>query len=267
MAFDVKFWLPDKNISWLVNQFETIEFDGSAVVADTFIPRSDAALVFHFGEPPSIIKPVQVKMSLFFIAPVLRTSLTLEIKNQLSSFIVVCKTSVLSRLLSINMTPTPSFSIEPDFQKIYPLWRLLKKTKSTENRIGCFAEFINRLPNTPYINDELDIIYNNILKRSVTIPLAELLQESPINKRSLRRNFIKRVGLSPKTLSRIVRVNYVWNEIKSNNSIDFQRLIFDGGFYDQAHFINDFKLITGESPNHFFKRDLQVVKMISGKEN
>lgn len=266
MGFDVKFYLPDRNISWLVNQFETIEFDGSSVFADTFIPRSDAALVFHFGEPPSIIKPVQVKMPIFFVAPVLRTSLTLEIKNQLSSFIVVCKTSVLSRLLGVDMTPTPSFSIEPDYEKIYPLWRLLKKAKSTERRIHCFAEFINKLPNTPYINDELDIIYENIIKRSVSIPLAELLKESPVNNRSLRRNFIKRVGLSPKTLSRIVRVNYVWNEIKSQNCIDFQRLIFDGGYYDQAHFIKDFKLITGESPNHFFKRDLQMVKMISGKE-
>jgi AraC-like DNA-binding protein len=267
MAFDVKFCLPDQNISWLVNQFETIEFDGSSVFADTFIPRCDSALVFHFGEPPSIIKPVQIKMPLFFIAPVLRTSLKLEIRNQLSSFIVICKTSVLSRLLNIDMTPTPSFNIEPGHNKIYTLWMLLKKIKSTENRIRCFTEFVNKLPGTPYIYDELDNIYENINKRSVTIPLSELLQESLINKRSLRRNFIKRVGLSPKTLSRIVRVNYVWNEIKSHKSIDFQKVIFDGGFYDQAHFIKDFKLITGESPSHFFKRDLQIVKMISGKEH
>lgn len=267
MAFDVKFYLPDRDISWLVNQFETIEFDGTAVFADTFIPRGDAALVFHFGGPPSIIKPVQIKMPLFFIAPVLRASLTLEIKNQLSSFIVVCKPSVLSRLLKVDMTPTSNFSIEPDYQKIYPLWSLLKKAKSTESRIRCFAEFISKLPNMPYINDELDIAYENIIKRSVSMPLAELLREMPVNKRSLRRNFIKRVGLSPKTLSRIVRINYVWNEIKSKNSIDFQRLIFDGGYYDQAHFIHDFKLITGESPSHFFKRDLQMVKMLSGKEN
>jgi len=265
MAFDVKFYFPDENTRWLVNQFETIEFDGSAVFNDTFIPRSDSALVFHFGEPHSIIEPVQVKMPFFFIAPVLRTSLTLEIKNKLSSFIAVCKTSVLSRLLGVDMTPIPSFNIEPDYEKIYPLWRLLKKEISTESRIRCFTEFINNLPNTPYINDELYIIYENIIKRSVSIPLAELLQESPVNNRSLRRYFKKRVGLSPKTLSRIVRVNYVWNEIKSQNSIDFQRLIFDGGYFDQAHFINDFKLITGESPSHFFKRDLQIVKMISGK--
>jgi AraC-like DNA-binding protein len=42
-------------------------------------------------------------------------------------------------------------------------------------------------------------------------------------------------------------------------------MVFDGEYFDQSHFIKDFKMITGESPNHFFKRNLELVKVLSGK--
>jgi AraC-like DNA-binding protein len=40
--------------------------------------------------------------------------------------------------------------------------------------------------------------------------------------------------------------------------------VFDGNYFDQAHFINDFKSITGETPSYFFNRNLQITKMFSG---
>ena len=52
----------------------------------------------------------------------------------------------------------------------------------------------------------------------------------------------------------------------SRYSIDFQELIYKGNFYDQSHFIHDFKEITGESPSFFFKRDLKNLKIFSGYE-
>ena len=64
---------------------------------------------------------------------------------------------------------------------------------------------------------------------------------------------------------RIVRFNYLWDKIRTEHVLDYQDLVFDGHFFDQSHFIKDFKDIIGETPSYFFKRNLQHLQIISGK--
>ena len=103
------------------------------------------------------------------------------------------------------------------------------------------------------------------MEKGTTTLLKDIVRECPACQRTLERNFIKRTGVTPKTLMRIVRLDYLWTKIKDENAIDYQELVFDGNYFDQAHFINDFKSIIGETPNYFFNRNLQITKMFSGR--
>ena len=76
---------------------------------------------------------------------------------------------------------------------------------------------------------------------------------------------LKEAGITPKKLLRLVRFDYLWTKINNEKTIDYQDLVFDGNYFDQAHFINDFKSITGETPSYFFNRNLQITKMFSGR--
>jgi hypothetical protein len=77
----VKFYKPDHSIQWIVKQFESIRYcDSNDLLTDKFIPRPDAALVFHFKNIPSVIAPVQVKLKPFFIAPVVSCPNQLQIE-------------------------------------------------------------------------------------------------------------------------------------------------------------------------------------------
>lgn len=96
-------------------------------------------------------------------------------------------------------------------------------------------------------------------------PLSEIFESLCINERTLQRHFIKRVGVGPKLLARIVRVNYLWDQIERDGLNDYQDLVFLGNYYDQTHFIKDFKNIIGETPSSFFNRNLGLVKLLSGK--
>lgn len=82
---------------------------------------------------------------------------------------------------------------------------------------------------------------------------------------SLQRKFARRVGISPKGLMRITRLNYLWDRIRHGCAVDFQDMVFEGKYFDQAHFIKDFKSLTGEAPGHFFARNLEATRMLSGK--
>jgi len=265
MLNSVSYYLPAANLNWLVIQYETIQFDGSLILTDCFVPRVDIAFVFHFKDTPLILEPKQIKLPVFFIAPVLRNSLKLEINGKLDTLIIACLPSVLSRFLKIDLSPVEGLNIHLDYDKFYPLWSKMKELKSTEKRIACFSEYINSCQDHPYCPDMIDIAFMAIIKKSISMPLSETLKNVNMDERTLQRSFLKRIGVSPKMLARIARVNYLWEEINSQKATSYQDLVFYGNYFDQTHFIKDFKNLVGETPSHFFKRNLEIVKMISGK--
>jgi len=112
----------------------------------------------------------------------------------------------------------------------------------------------------------IDIAYRDIVENSILLPFSETLKDINIDERTLQRSFLKRIGVSPKMLARIARVNHLWEEINRQKATSYQDLVYLGNYFDQSHFIKDFKNLVGETPSHFFKRNLKMVKMLSGKQ-
>ena len=266
MSSSVHYYLPGADLIWLVTQYESIRFEGKLILTDRFVPRADVAFVFHFKDTPVILEPKQIKLPPFFIAPVLRNSLTLEISGILDTLVIACLPSVLSRVLKIDLSPVDTLNIHLDHNKFYPLWKKMKELKSSEKRIACFSEYVNACQNQPYCPDIIDIAFRRIIENSISMPLSETLRSINLDVRTLQRSFLKRIGVSPKMLARIARVNYLWEEISKQKATTYQDLVFFGNYFDQTHFIKDFKNLVGEPPSHFFKRNLEVVKMISGRQ-
>lgn len=80
--------------------------------------------------------------------------------------------------------------------------------------------------------------------------IGALADKYGIPMRTLQRACKKYTGYSPKALFRISRIQKVLEggEVKS-----MTELAHELEYYDQAHFINDFKRITSQSPTHFFE--------------
>jgi len=97
----------------------------------------------------------------------------------------------------------------------------------------------------------IDDIYDRILEDGVSTPLSRIVQGFDISERTLQRKFLRRIGITPKKLMRIIRINEVWEKVKNGDAIDYQDIIFEGNYFDQTHFIKDFKAITGETPDYF----------------
>jgi AraC-like DNA-binding protein len=51
-------------------------------------------------------------------------------------------------------------------------------------------------------------------------------------------------------------------EIEANKSIHWNRVALESGFYDQAHFIGDFKSFSGFTPNEYVKRKSETLNYI-----
>ena len=84
-----------------------------------------------------------------------------------------------------------------------------------------------------------------------------------VGPRHLERRFLKAVGLPQKAFSRIVRFNNALKLIEQKDFSTFSNVAYDGGFYDQAHFIRDFKDLTGLNPKQYFSENLEMVKFFN----
>lgn len=73
------------------------------------------------------------------------------------------------------------------------------------------------------------------------------ISQSPFEKR-----FRKIVGASPKKFASIVRLQTVIHNFSS--TLSMTEIGYRIGYYDQAHFIKDFKAFTGETPEKFFAK-------------
>jgi len=266
MAPEAEFFTPGKDISWLVKQFETINYNVSNRVADKFVPREDASIVFNFGTLPKILSPVDHILPHFFVAPLSPTANSIRLEGKTDVFIVTCKPTVLSRFLDLNMVAGNRAYIPLSDQLFGPVWEMMSKCCSTAGKIDIFTGFIINLQQEPYVPDDTDAMYERIISSNFSTPLKEVLMDFNVSERTVQRKFRQRLGITPKMLSRIVKINYLWNKTGVSENIDYQDLVFMGNYFDQTHFIKDFKAITGETPDHFFRRNLNVARIFSGRE-
>lgn len=81
--------------------------------------------------------------------------------------------------------------------------------------------------------------------------IGQLAAKHGIPVRTLQRICKKYTGYSPKALFRISRVQKI---LEGGAVQSMTELAYELEYYDQAHFINDFKQMTGQSPARFFKQ-------------
>jgi len=81
--------------------------------------------------------------------------------------------------------------------------------------------------------------------------IARLAIDLNLSTRSLERKFDETVGLSPKSLARVIRFDHIKNELILKPQTPLTALSFRFGYFDQAHFIHDFKQFSGEIPSIF----------------
>jgi AraC-like DNA-binding protein len=116
--------------------------------------------------------------------------------------------------------------------------------------------FRNSKGHRNYVQLAADIIRQEHLGLSID----ELSDKVCISPRQLEREFKKKIGVSPKFYSRMIRVNQVHRMLSEEKDLRLVSVAHHCGYADQAHFIRDFKVLTGDVPTLFLnERDQFIV--------
>ena len=90
------------------------------------------------------------------------------------------------------------------------------------------------------------------------LKVSHLANHLGISERHLRNIIKSRIGLGPKQFSRVERVTRLVRMANSNAREGWAGLAISAGYYDQAHMIDEFRTLIGDSPEAFVKRMKQV---------
>jgi AraC-like DNA-binding protein len=80
--------------------------------------------------------------------------------------------------------------------------------------------------------------------------IKELLHELHISQDAFEKRFRKTTGASPKQFASIVRLRGLIGRADTGT---LTALAYEAGYFDQAHFIKDFKSFTGKTPGEFYR--------------
>ena len=112
--------------------------------------------------------------------------------------------------------------------------------------------------------DRMDHICRQIESQSGNLSIKELCKTNGISKTSLEDHFREKVGLGPKMYSRVIRFNNVNQFIQKNADADWRELVYQFNYFDQAHFIKEFKGFFGYTPSQAHLSGQNLASHLSG---
>jgi AraC-like DNA-binding protein len=93
-----------------------------------------------------------------------------------------------------------------------------------------------------------------IVDLSGQVRVDDLAFDAGMSARQLRRLFLEQIGLTPKHFCRVIRFRHSLARLRNSRRGDWTDVALECGYYDQAHFINEFREFSGYTPGEFAAR-------------
>ena len=122
----------------------------------------------------------------------------------------------------------------------------------TQQRINIIETFFLKILNEKNtISNIVKSTVDFLLKTNGTTPINDILIDDISKRRQLERHFRKQIGVSPKQLSKAIRLQATLNMLLNKKTETLTDIAYESDYFDQNHFIKDFKDLVGVTPKEF----------------
>jgi AraC-like DNA-binding protein len=125
----------------------------------------------------------------------------------------------------------------------------LGEAGTDEERAGSAERFLLDRLRPPRVDAAIEECVRLILRTRGQTRIDSLTRRMGVSRRQVERRFLAAVGVSPKSLARIVRFQEVLR--RSPGEGTWVCVALDCGYYDQAHLLRDFRDYVGVAPTRF----------------
>lgn len=146
------------------------------------------------------------------------------------------------------------FGSNVSLEQLIPLHKLetviarLEEADNNETRVSIMENFLLKEKREFQPDTLIEHAIMQIQNAGGDLRMKALLKELHISQDPFEKRFRRIVGATPKQFSTITRLRNIINQPATS----FTEKAYAAGYFDQAHFIKDFKAFTGKTPGEFF---------------
>ena len=141
------------------------------------------------------------------------------------------------------------------FDRLAPAESALESTRIVDSVL---AERMMKARATPAVSS----LVLDAAGKLVDAPVNAVADELGMSERHLRRVFLERTGLGPKTFAKLVRFRRAVESARGERAAGWAEIAVTAGYYDQAHLIAEFRAIAGMTPRALLA-ELRTVASLS----
>jgi len=160
---------------------------------------------------------------------------------------------------SMNLLLAQQIPLIEVMNEVEPMVELIVSGNSFSERIKSFVNYLQEIQivmekDQKMVRYAIDQIYS--LRGTVNV--KDLSDSIGYSEQHIRRKFESYIGFSPKQFCQIVRFQNTLDKYLERNGEDLLDIIYENGYYDQAHFIKGFKKFIDLTPKQYKKIFINV---------
>ena len=246
------FFPQKKNLNHIVNSLNYYKYEKEKEVC--VFPNASTNIILPLN---GNIETIEVCPNKIEISPVCKIPIKLKQSRNLEMIAIELSPYGLYYLFGIPVhelanTPLLLDDLFSSKEVLY-LKNMLMLNKLTEQRIYIVEEFLSQKIGEKKIYSRI-LQVQNLINQKPFINIDDLSKALSISPRGLRKMFQKYYGMSPKLYLRIQKFNEAVKYITTIPSTNLVSVALDCKYYDQAHFIKEFKIFSSISPKTYQKR-------------
>ena len=245
---------PSEQLKNLVECYWIAEDNDLTPVLQKIIPDGFPEIIFHYGDPYKIKLDKQWELqSPGLFAGQITKFFYLENTGQSGMVGIKFKPSALTQLFELKMADFTDKVLElKDVvgEKLNSVEKELHSVRDPAKRIESIEVELKKLA-MPHKETAIDQAIGLIFLKQGMISVAEICEQVNTSERTLQRLFNNWIGLSPKFYARVIRFSHIF-QLAQEKKLSWSEVGLESGFYDQSHFIKNFKAFTGEDPTRYF---------------
>jgi methylphosphotriester-DNA--protein-cysteine methyltransferase len=247
---------PGPGTNRFIECFWIVEEADPTPVIQKIIPDGFPEIIFHYGDPYLIkLDKKWSKQSLSLFGGQITNHFFLKNTGVSNILGIKLKPAAASLLFDIDMHALTNRVVSLKTvggSKLKTFAGLLNKNVDQVTRIAAIDEYLSRYEGVGSNDSTINTAVGRILSSNGMVSVGEICKECGCSERQLERMFRKFIGVSPKLYCRIIRFAYVFQVVQGKEALNGSELGIASGFYDQSHFIKNFKAFTGEDPSRYF---------------
>jgi AraC-like DNA-binding protein len=113
-----------------------------------------------------------------------------------------------------------------------------------------------------YMSRCIEYVVSSIVNRPNRLGFQKLSEQIGYSQKHFISLFKRQVGVTPKQYLKIMRFQRAVLEMETCQSIDWSLFARENGYYDQSHFINEFRNFSGFTPVEYIHRKTDMLNYV-----